>query len=436
MKISIFGCGYVGLTTAIGLAEMGNQVLGIDTNEEKVKLLQKGVAPFHEPGLQDLLKKNRKAKRLQFSSDAQLGIQKSDLIICAVATPSNGKNETDLKAVLQVAEAFALYAKEEKIFINKSTVPVGTSEKIRQKIQQKQTKKVPFFVASNPEFLREGSAVKDFFQPDRIVVGIGKQDEKARKILKKLYSPFQKSGIPLLFTSLRNAELIKYASNSFLATKISFANELANYCDLVGGDVKDVARGIGLDPRIGAEFLNAGIGFGGSCLPKDLKVLIELGKKSDFSFHLLQAVQRINNAQTDRLIDLLRKEYKTLSGRNIALWGLSFKPETDDLRDAPSLNIVKKLLKLKAHITVFDPVSMPSFQKICGAKVTYAPDAYSALKNADALLLLTEWNEFRSPDFRKMRNLMRRPLILDGRNVYDPKELSAQSFSYYGIGRS
>lgn len=433
MKISVFGCGYVGLTTAVGLAEMGNQVLGIDTNAEKIRLLQRGKVPFFEPGIEEMLIRNLAKKRLRFSTDAQKGVQESDVIVCAVATPEK-KKQADLTAVLQAAKTFATHTNKEKIFINKSTVPVGTSEKIRRTIERNLKKNVLFSVVSNPEFLREGTALKDFFEPDRVVFGLEQPDAALEQKLAKIFR--YKRDIPFIFTNLRNAELIKYASNAFLATKISFMNELSRFCDAVDGDIREVARGMRYDPRIGQEFLDAGIGFGGSCLPKDLQVLISSGRTSGCDFPLMSAVHTVNQTQPDQVLRRLKAALKSLRGKQVAVWGLSFKPNTDDLRDAPSRRVVDQLLRQKAKVRVFDPAALKNFQVLYGTKVSYGKDAYDVLRDADALLLLTEWPEFCSPDYPKMKRLMKQRLIVDGRNVYDPRELTALGFSYYGIGRS
>lgn len=433
MKISVFGCGYVGLTTAVGLAEMDNQVIGIDTDRLKITALQSGRAPLFEPGIEEMLKRNMERGRLAFSTSARKGVEESNIIICAVATPQK-KKEADLSAVLQVAKTFAQHADKEKIFINKSTVPVGTSEKIRATIERHQKKLVPFTVVSNPEFLSEGSALKDFFQPSRVVFGLENNDEMFRKKLEKIFR--YKQNIPFVYTNLRNAELVKYASNAFLATKVSFINELSQFCDAVGGDVDEVVRGMRYDPRIGKDFLDAGIGFGGSCLPKDLQALISSGRNADVSFPLLQAVQKVNKRQPERVMYHLKGVTKSLRGKHVAVWGLAFKPNTDDLRDAPSIRVVELLLRHKARIHVFDPAALEGFKKLFGTKVSYGKTAYSVLQDASALLLLTEWPEFCSSDFQKMKRLMKTPVIIDGRNVYDSQELSALGFVYRGIGKS
>jgi len=457
----VFGCGYVGLTTAVGLAETGNRVIGIDTDAEKLRILRKGRVPFYEPGLQELLQKNVRGKRLTFSADARTGIEHADIIFCAVGTPPLKNNNADLSAVLKVARAFGQYgnvlstekrgAKKRsgkrlgtlKIFINKSTVPVGTSEQIRKTIEKFASVKFYFRVVSNPEFLREGSAVRDFFKPDRVIIGLEKEDWKLKNIMKTIYLPLSKNGVPLVFTDIRSAEVIKYASNAYLATRISFINELANFCEKAGADIKKVAKGIGMDKRIGTHYLEAGIGFGGSCLPKDLNSLIEIGKKRGHNFELLKAVQAVNKRQAVRLVEKLEAQFdkgklrvKTgLRGKTVAIWGLSFKSKTDDLRDAPSLNIIRKLLQLKVKVQVYDPAAMPKAKAILGSSVRFFDNYYSVLDRADALIICTDWNEFSNPDYAKMRRKMSDYYILDGRNLLDPAEAAGNGFEYQGVGR-
>ncbi len=434
MKITVFGCGYVGLTTAVGLAEMGNTVLGIDVDKEKIAMLREGLVPFYEPGLQEMLLRQISEGRLAFSTDAKLGIESSSLIFSAVGTPPLKDHYADLSAVLHVAEQFADYARGEKIFVNKSTVPIGTSSKILNIIRKKMSDKDRFFVVSNPEFLREGTALKDFFEPDRIVVGIDEKDPLPRQIMKKLYRPMVEKGVPLLFTDIRSAEVIKYASNAFLATRLSFINELANFCEKAGADIQNVRKGVGMDKRIGTHFFQPGIGFGGSCLPKDLNALIEIGKLHGFDFQLLEAAQSVNLRQPLRIIDNLHKVFSSLKGKTLGVWGTSFKPNTDDLRDAPSLAILQQLVREGAKIQVYDPVSLPKLQQLFGKKLTYCKNYYSALKESSALLVLTEWDEFRNPDFARMKSFMRKYYIFDGRNIFDREEVEKQGFSYYGIG--
>lgn len=444
--ISVFGCGYVGLTTAACLADMGHAVIGVDVDEKKLNLLRRGRVPFFEPGLQDVLKRNIAEKRLSFTTKGDAAIDKSDIVMCAVATPQGKRRQADLSAVLQVAKTFALNAAKEKIFINKSTVPVGTTEIIRQTIEKKQPKPVPFTLVYHPEFLREGSALQDFFKPDRVIFGLAgpdsialpngvpAPDEKTKQRLRRIFKITSKT--PALFTSYRNAEIIKYASNAFLATRLSFVNELAEFCEAAGGDIEDVVQGMGHDQRIGHRYMRAGIGFGGSCLPKDLQVLISSGNTLKHDFSILKAVQQVNKRQPQRLVRRMKTTLGPLRGKRVAVWGLAFKPDTDDLRDAPSIQIVEQLLRHKMRVHVYDPAATDGFKKIFGAKVSYGEDAYSVLRDADALLLLTEWPEFCKPDFAKMKRVMRRPLIVDGRNVYNPQKMAALQFQYYPVGRA
>lgn len=438
MKITVFGCGYVGLTTAVGLAEMGNEVLGIDVDREKIGLLRQGVVPFFEPGLQEMLLRQITEGRLRFSGDSQEGIESGEVVFSAVGTPPLKDHYADLSAVLNVAGQFKKYADGEKIFINKSTVPIGTSDKILEMIGGKKAASGSpaknFHVVSNPEFLREGTALKDFFEPDRIVIGVYDNDRFARKMMKKLYRPMIDKGVPLLFTDIRSAEVIKYASNAYLATRLSFVNELANFCGSVGADIQNVRQGVGLDKRIGTHFFQPGIGFGGSCLPKDLNALIAMGKQQGFDFKVLEAAQRVNMTQPGRLITALKAVFPSLQGKTMAVWGTSFKPGTDDLRDAPSLVVLRELIAEGATVRVYDPVSLQKLQKIFGKKLTYCQDYYSALQGASALMVLTEWDEFRNPDFDRMKAIMKDYYIFDGRNVFDREEVEKHGFGYYGIG--
>lgn len=456
MNISVFGCGYVGLTTAVCLADTGHNVVGVDIDRSRAEMLAKGRVPFLEPVLETLLKKNISEGRLRFTTSAREGVLHGDVIFCAVATPRFGKRHADLSAVLSVTESFARYGSEGKGFVNKSTVPVGTSEKIRQRIEAYQRKfdnaggKPPFrfFVVSNPEFLREGSAVSDFLKPDRIVVGlesglkdcVGRSKElvdpdKVKNIMKEVYKGVESENSPLFFTNIRNAELIKYASNAFLATKISFMNELANFCDKTGGDITEIAKGMAFDPRIGKGFLDAGVGFGGSCLPKDLHILIQTGKSEGFDFKLLQAVKAINDKQVDRIVKIFKKEFLVLKGKKIVIWGASFKPGTDDLRDAPSVKLIRRLLKHKVDVMVYDPACIKSLKREFGCSIMYSCNMYSALTEADALTIITEWDEFHYIHYTKMKKLMKNPLIVDGRNVCNPQDLAKNGFKHYSIGR-
>jgi UDPglucose 6-dehydrogenase len=447
MRVAVFGCGYVGLTTAVGLAEMGNEVTGIDTDSKKLRSLLRGCVPFYEPALQELLRKNIKEKRLSFSADAKAGIESGDIIFSAVGTPALKSNNADLSAVLKVAEAFGRFGGDGKIFIIKSTVPVGTSEQIRKTIEKhspgggrgnvsgKARGKFNFSVVSNPEFLREGSAVQDFFVPDRIVIGLEKENVRLKKTLKTLYRPITGNGVPLVFTDIRSAEVIKYASNAYLATRVSFINELANFCEKAGADIKKVAKGMGLDKRIGTHYLEAGIGYGGSCLPKDLNALIEIGRSHGHDFEVLKAVRAVNNGQVARMVAKLAHRLGGLEGKTVAVWGTAFKSRTDDMRDAPSVRIIEKLLQHRVKVRVYDPAALINARKIFGSRISFSNNYYSVLARADALIICTDWSEFGNPDYRKMRSLMEGNYILDGRNMLDPAEAAEDGFEYDGVGQ-
>jgi len=446
MNITVFGCGYVGLTTAVGLAEMGNRVLGVDTDLIKIATLKKGLVPFYEPGLAELLRRNIKEKRLTFSNDARRGIEESEIIFSAVGTPPRKDHHADLSAVLEVAKAFGKYGVKGKVFVNKSTVPVGTSEEIRQTIEKEAKragksggKGFAFDVISNPEFLREGSAVRDFFKPDRIIAGLERETPRLKKLVKAIYRMMSKAGVPIYFTDIRSSEVIKYASNAYLATRISLINELANFCEKAGADIQKVSKGMGLDKRIGTHYLEAGPGFGGSCLPKDLTALIETGKKRGFNFELLKAVKSVNQRQGDFAIAKLKKffpqEKGSLKGKTVALWGLAFKPKTDDIREAPSIRVISSLLKAGAKVNVYDPAALANARSIFSNKINYYSNYYSALRHAVALIVMTEWDEFRSPDYSKMKSLMSGNHIVDGRNILDPAEAKEAGFIYSGVGR-
>lgn len=441
MKIAVFGCGYVGLTTAVGLAEMGNEVLGVDINPTRIEMLLAGKAPFFEPGMEEMMKRNLSEGRLSFTLDTPSAIRFGQLVFSAVGTPPKKNHEADLTAVLSVAESFGRFGSQGKIFVNKSTVPVGTSEKIRETIERNAMSSFDYSVVSNPEFLREGTALQDFFHPDRIVIGIEPDDLGVKKSMDKLYRPMIDSGVPIQYTDVRSAEVIKYASNAFLATRISFINELAEFCELSGADIKTVAKGMGLDKRIGNTFLEAGLGFGGSCLPKDLGALIEKGGALGFDFKLLKEVQKINKRQPGRMIQKLKKHLTQLRGKTVAIWGLSFKPKTDDLREAPSLELITSLVKAKCKLKVFDPVSMMNMKNLFVKNPTvlkslsFSTNPYDALKGAEALLIVTEWDEFRNPDYAKMKSLMSGDILIDGRNLLAPKEAREKGFRYESFGR-
>ncbi len=442
MRIAVFGCGYVGLTTATGFAELGNEVIGVDNNPKKILTLKKGAVPFFEPGMKEMLTRNIKAGRLTFTGDAASAIEKSEMIICAVGTPPKKDLRADLTAVLKVAAEFGKYGSDGKIFVNKSTVPIGTSEAIIRQIEKDSRKKFKFRLFSNPEFLREGTALNDFFNPDRIIVGMKfpagateKEKERSAEEIRLLHKPMIKSGAKIVYTDLCSAECIKYVSNAYLAARISFINEIANFCEGVGADIMEVATGVGLDKRIGTHFLNAGIGFGGSCLPKDLGALISMSKGKDFNFRLLNAVQDINRDQPLKVTRKLNSFIPKLRGKKVAVWGLAFKPNTDDMRDAPSQTVIKQLLLKGVKVQAFDPQAVINARVIFGNKVKYYDNHYSALRDANALLILTEWDCFKKPDFKKMKAMMRNHYIIDGRNILNPKDAQANGFRYLSIGR-
>lgn len=432
MNISIIGTGYVGLVTGTCFAETGNKVVCMDVDTKKVAQLKKGVSPIYEPGLDPLLERNLKAGRLSVTSSLQEAISKSDVIFLCLPTPPGADGSADLKYVMQVAEDIAKTTDGFKVIVTKSTVPVGTADKIREIL--KRHNRNEFVVASNPEFLKEGNAIQDFMFPDRVVVGV--ENERAEKMLRELYEPFVRTGAPILIMETRSSEMVKYAANAFLATKISFMNEIARLCEKLGADVDKVRTAIGYDNRIGAKFLFPGIGWGGSCFPKDVKALIKIGEEAAVETPVVSAVDAINEEQKKLMPQKIRARFgEDLKGKKFALWGLSFKPKTDDMREAPAIVVIENLLQSGAEISAFDPVAMENAGKIFGKKVSFAKDEYSALKGADALVLVTEWQEFREPDMEKMKSLMKGHVIFDGRNIYNPEKVRAQGFEYFGIGR-
>jgi UDPglucose 6-dehydrogenase len=432
MKIAVVGTGYVGLVTGTCLAETGNQVICVDINEEKVKMMKEGKLPIYEPGLEILFNRNISENRLQFTSNLAEAIAEAKIIFLALPTPPGGDGSADLSYVLGAAKDIAKLLKDYKVIVTKSTVPVGTADKVTAVI--KANTDVECAVVSNPEFLREGVAVEDFMKPDRVVVGT--MDERARKLMAELYGPYVRQGNPVIFMDERSSELTKYAANSFLATKISFMNEVANLCELVGADVDMVRRGIGADERIGKRFLFSGIGYGGSCFPKDVQALAKSAEENKYDFRILNAVMSVNEIQKKILVEKLRKYYKgKLSGKKFALWGLAFKPETDDIREAPALYIIDELLKEGAEIVAFDPEGMPNIKKLLGDKIGYSTNRYDALDGADALLIITEWSVFRTPDFDFMKEKMKAPVVFDGRNLYDLDRMKECGFYYNSIGR-
>ena len=432
MKLAIIGTGYVGLVQGAVFADLGNDVICMDIDEKKIYSLKKGVIPIFEPGLEEMVQRNQHEGRLKFTTSLKEAVTKSEIVFLCLPTPQSDDGSADLSRVLEVSEAIADLADDGKVIVSKSTVPVGTVDKIRQIMKKKGKTSVE--VVSNPEFLKEGAAIQDSTKPDRIV--IGSRSKRAVEVMTELYAPFVRTGNPILVMDERSAEMTKYAANAFLATKISFMNEMANLCIRTGADIEAVRKGIGSDPRIGQQFLFAGVGYGGSCFPKDVKALVKTARQHDYEFRVLEAVDGVNENQKQVILKKLKRFYNSnLLSKSIAVWGLAFKPNTDDLRDAPSLVIVHGLLEAGAKVRVHDPVALNGAKAILGKKVEYFENNYDALKGADALVLVTEWNEFRRPDFAKMKSLMRRPVIFDGRNIYDPKTMKEHGFEYFGIGR-
>ena len=432
MKIAVVGTGYVGLVTGTCFAETGNHVTCVDINEEKVKQKQAGIIPIYEPGLEDLFKRNTEEGRLDFTTSLQEGIAGAKVIFLALPTPPGADGSADLKYILQVADDLGPLLSEYAVIIDKSTVPVGTSEKVHSAIAKKA--KVDFDVVSNPEFLREGVAVEDFMKPDRVVIGT--QSERAKDLMSRLYAPLVRQGNPIIFMDERSAELTKYAANAFLATKITFMNEIANLCELVGANVDEVRKGIGTDSRIGKRFLFAGIGYGGSCFPKDVQALAKTSTENDYEFKILDSVMKVNENQKTKLIPQIQKHFKgDLQGKKIAMWGLAFKPYTDDIREAPSLYNIDALLGLGASVSAYDPEAMGHVKNILGDKITFTKNPYEALEGADALLIVTEWPQFRTPDFDRMDSLLKNKVIFDGRNLYELNQMAELGYTYYSIGR-
>ncbi|MGP8215924.1 MAG: UDP-glucose dehydrogenase family protein [Bacteroidia bacterium] len=431
MNISIVGTGYVGLVTGTCFAETGNHVLCVDIDEAKVNAMRSGKIPIYEPDLDVLFERNLKAGRLKFTTRLEEAVKKTDVIFLALPTPPNEDGSADLSYILKVADDLGKLITSYKVIVDKSTVPVGTAEKVKNAIVK--NCKCEFDVISNPEFLREGFAVDDFMKPDRVVLGLS--SDKARKVMEELYKPYVRQGNPVYFMDLRSAELTKYAANSFLATKISFMNEIANLCEKVGADVDMVRMGIGSDPRIGKRFLFPGIGYGGSCFPKDVKALVQSSVENDYDFKILKSVMQVNELQKHILVTRIKKHFGKLEGLRVALWGLAFKPDTDDIREASALVMIDELLRGKAIITAFDPAASDNVKKLIGDTIKYAANEYEALDGADALIIATEWSLFRTPDFEEMKKRMKKPVIFDGRNLYGIDQMEGQGFTYYSIGR-
>ena len=436
MNIAIVGTGYVGLVSGACFAEVGINVTCVDINQQKIDDLKKGIIPIYEPGLDELVIRNYKEGRLKFTTDLASCINDVEVIFSAVGTPPDEDGSADLKYVLEVARTFGQSITKYAILVTKSTVPVGTSKKIKVVIQEELKKRgveIPFEVASNPEFLKEGAAIKDFMSPDRVVIGI--ESERARKVMERLYRPFLLNNFRVIFMDIASAEMTKYAANSMLATRISFMNDIANLCELVGADVNMVRKGIGTDARIGNKFLYAGCGYGGSCFPKDVKALIHTGREHGYHMQIIEAVEKVNEHQKAIVFEKIKKALSPLKGKRIAIWGLAFKPETDDMREAPALVVIDKLISMGAEIVVFDPVAMDEAKRRLGSSVSYAKDMYDAVIDADAIALMTEWKQFRVPSWSIIRKAMRGNLIIDGRNIYDPTELSEEGFEYHCIGK-
>ena len=437
MKIAIVGTGYVGLVTGTCFAEIGVNVICVDTNSEKIEALNQGIIPIYENGLEDMVHRNTKAGRLQFTTSLESCLDEADVIFSAVGTPPDEDGSADLSYVLEVARTIGRNMKKYVLVVTKSTVPVGTAKKVRTAIQEELDKRgiqIEFDVASNPEFLKEGNAVADFMSPDRVVVGV--ESERAKELMSKLYKPFLLNNFRVIFMDIPSAEMTKYAANSMLATRISFMNDIANLCELVGADVNMVRSGIGSDTRIGRKFLYPGIGYGGSCFPKDVKALIKTAEQNGYQMRVLQAVEEVNEQQKSILFEKLQRHFcSDLHNKTIALWGLAFKPETDDMREAPSLILINKLLNIGCKVRVYDPAAMKECRRRIGDSVYYATDMYDAALDADALMLVTEWKEFRLPSWAVIKKAMRTPVLLDGRNIYEKKEIEELGFTYHFIGK-
>ena len=438
MKIAVVGTGYVGLVSGTCFAETGNNVICVDIDAAKIEKMKKGIVPIYEPGLEILFERNIKDGRLTFTTDLFEATRNSDILFLCLPTPQDGDGSADLKYVLSVADQLGQLFKAEpglgfKVLVDKSTVPVGTSDKVRAAVK-KHAPDFDFDVASNPEFLREGMAVEDFMKPERVIIGT--RNEKTKNILNELYEPFVRSGNPIYFMDERSAEMTKYAANSFLATKISFMNEIANLCELTGADVDKVRIGIGSDSRVGKRFLFPGVGYGGSCFPKDVIALVNTSIENKYDFKILKSVIGVNKTQIEVFLQKIVKHYNgNIKGKRFALWGLAFKPNTDDVREAPALALIKLLLENGATVSSYDPEAVETTRAVIGDKIIYAQSSYQALENAEALIIITEWNEFRNPDFNKIKSMLKIPLIFDGRNLYDPEKMEDAGFIYYSVGR-
>jgi UDPglucose 6-dehydrogenase len=431
LKLAVVGTGYVGLVAGACFAESGNDVICVDNNSAKIRMLQKGKVPIYEPGLEELVRRNVQEGRLTFSTALPKAVRDSQIIFIAVGTPQDEDGSADLQHVLSVARDIAKAMNGYKVIVDKSTVPVGTSRKVHDVVRRETTH--PFSVVSNPEFLKQGAAIEDFMKPDRVVIGA--EDQRATDLMLELYSPFTRTGAPIMVMDCASAELSKYAANAMLATRISFMNEVANLCEAVGGDVDHVRKAIGSDRRIGTSFLFPGCGYGGSCFPKDVQAMIRFAADGGYQFRILQSVEDVNKKQKTQLFTKMKKQLGSLKGKTIAVWGLSFKPKTDDMREAPSIPLIESLVAAGARVQAYDPEATSVAKGIFGDRISYAASNYDALKGADALVIVTEWNEFRRPDFSRMRTLMRAPVVFDGRNLFTPDQMKQSGFSYYSIGR-
>ena len=431
MKIAVIGTGYVGLVVGACLAENGNNVICVDKDTSKIATLRAGRMPIYEPGLEEMVRRNHTEERLSFTTDLPAAVKASEIVFIAVGTPQGDDGAADLQHVLGVALEVGRAINKYTVVVDKSTVPVGTARKVHALIAEQTTQ--PFSVVSNPEFLKQGAAIEDFMKPDRVVIGA--EDRDSAEVMREVYGPFTRTGAPILMMDTASAELSKYAANAILATRISFMNEIANVCERVGADVDQVRKAIGADRRIGTSFLFPGVGYGGSCFPKDVKALLKSSADKGYDFKILSAVETVNDAQKARLVDKMQAHFKEMKGRTIAVWGLAFKPRTDDMRDAPAITIIERLLALGVTVRAYDPEAAATARHIFGARIAVCEKSYEALAGADALAIVTEWNEFREPDFEKMRKLLRSPVVFDGRNLYSPEHMRALGFTYFSIGR-
>jgi UDPglucose 6-dehydrogenase len=433
MKIAVVGTGYVGLVVGACLAENGNTVSCVDKDDAKIATLNAGKMTIYEPGLEEMVRRNRGEERLSFTTDLSAAVRVSDVVFIAVGTPQGEDGSADLQHVLGVARDVGRAMNKYMVVVDKSTVPVGTAKKVRDAIAPET--KQPFSVVSNPEFLKQGAALEDFMKPDRVVIGVEPEDDRAAAFMRELYGPFTRTGAPIMVMDTASAELCKYAANSILATRISFMNEIANVCELVGADVDQVRKAIGADRRIGSSFLFPGIGYGGSCFPKDTKALLKSSRDQGYDFKILRAVEVVNDQQKFRLFEKMESHFTHLKGRTIALWGLAFKPRTDDMREAPAIVMIERLLAAGATVRAYDPEAGETARGLFNGRIALSEKSYDALNGADALAIVTEWNEFREPDFERMRRLMRSPVVFDGRNIYSPEHMRSLGFTYFSIGR-